>query len=85
VTFKRFGASPGEFSFGAYCTIWWLAKGEEYFEVGAPMLYEAFHDSEYDLPTKRLARINSALQEAKTFIGRRKKIASEGTMNALIH
>lgn len=79
-TFKRFGVERGEFSFGAYCTIWWVARGEEFFEVGMPMLYQAFHNPEYDKPTKKLARINTALKEAQGFIKRRKSISSEGNI-----
>jgi hypothetical protein len=77
ITFRRFGAAPGEFPYGAYLTLWWLEKGEDEFEIGVPLLFEAFHNTEYDVDTKRLARINTALKEASGFMKRRQKVARE--------
>lgn len=77
VTFKRFGVTPGEFSFGAYCTIFWIAKGEDFFEVGSPMIFDAFHNPEYDIATKKKARINTALREASGFLATRKKVRDD--------
>ena len=79
VTFKRFGVDPGDFSWGAWCTIWWVARGDDHFEVGRPMLFDAFHNSDYDFHTKRQARINSALLDARDFIMKRQS-ASEGNV-----
>lgn len=78
VTFKRFGVDKGEFSFGAYATIWWLEGKEGEFEIGVPLIFDAFHNPEYDVKTKELARINTALREAHGFIKRRKKVRANG-------
>lgn len=77
ITYQRFGVEDGEFPWGAYCTIWFIARDENFFEVGAPAIYEAFHDPQYDHPTKKQARINTAMREASGFIKDRKKIAAE--------
>lgn len=78
IQFKRFGASPGEFPFGAYLTIWWLEKGPDDFDIGVPLLFEAFHNPEYDVKTKQLARINTALVAANDFMKRKARIAKNG-------
>lgn len=76
--FRRFGVEPGEFPWGAFCTIWWVASGEEHFDAGMPMLFDAFHNPEFDIVTKRRARINTALQEARSFIIKRANIRANG-------
>lgn len=77
LTYKRFGAEPGEFSFGAYCTIWFVARDEDFFEVGAPALYEAFHNPELETGAKQMSRVNTAMKDARAFIKNRKRIVSE--------
>lgn len=78
VKFGRFGAERGEFPFGAYCTIWFLAKGEDYFELGIPMLFDAFHDPSIPNTSRQRARINKAIENAKQFTDRRRK--ARGTL-----
>lgn len=78
ITFKRFGVDPGEFSFGAYCTIWWIEGREGEFSVGMPMIFDAFHDGNYDTATKKIARVNSAIKDATRFIENRKKVNKHG-------
>lgn len=78
ITFRRFGVDPGEFSFGAYCTIWWIEGREGEFEVGMPMIFDAFHDRHLDMATKKVARINSAIQDAARFISNREKVIRNG-------
>lgn len=76
--FKKFGADRNEFPFGAYCTIWWLAKGDDHFEVGHPALYKAFHNPELDKKSKQMARLNRAMSDATHFIEKLDAVASEG-------
>lgn len=73
VTFRRFGVGRGEFPWGCYCTIWWVARGEERFDVGMPMFFDAFHNPELDLEGKKIARRNRALDDVTRFITQRKK------------
>lgn len=79
-TFKRFGVNKGEFPFGAYCTIWFAAQGEDFFLVGCPALYDAFHDKNMDINAKKAGRINNAVRDAKKFIADKKR--QEGAVNA---
>lgn len=79
IQFRRFGADdPAEFPFGAYLTIFWLEKSADDFEIGVPMLFAAFHNPEYDKETKKLARINTAINAANDFMKRRARIAKNG-------
>lgn len=73
----RFGVTRGEYPFGAYCTIWFLAKGEDFFEVGRPMLFDAFHDPNIPHSSKQDARINTAIKNA-TDISQRRKVVRRG-------
>jgi len=73
-TFKRFGVEKTDFPLGAYCTIWFVAKGEDQFDVGQPLLFERNHDPQYDTKTKRKARINTARREAYGFLETRKRV-----------
>lgn len=77
-TYKRFGAEPGDFNGGAFCTVWFVARDETFFEVGSPALYRTDHNPELDTSSKRRARINRAMKDAKEFIDRRKRVAAEG-------
>src|SRR3990167_4855120 len=70
--FRRFGVEPNEFPWGAFVTLWWLERGEGHLDVGRPMIFDAFHDPQYSRETRQLARINSALRDARDFMARRK-------------
>lgn len=78
VTYKRFGAEPEDFPCGAFCTIWFVARNEDCFEVGAPALYRTDHNPELDANSKKRARINRAVKDASDFIKYRKKVEREG-------
>ena len=78
--FKRFGATNELFGFGVYCTMWWLAEGDRVL-AGQPLLFDAFHDPEYDMDTKRRARVNTAWQEAEAFLKRREDYRAEETVH----
>lgn len=80
VTYKRFGAEPGDFTGGAFCTVWFVAQSEDFFEVGSPALYRTDHNPELDAATKKRARINRAMKDAKSFIQLRKRVAKEGNL-----
>ena len=74
--FARFGIEKGEFPLGAYATMWWVAKDEE-LDIGQPLFFDFLHNPEYDLATKKMARVNTAIREAGAFLKRRKEIAKE--------
>lgn len=74
LTFKKFGVEPNEFPYGCFATLWWISKGDEKLDTGQPLFFDAFHDPQLSAESKKLARINSALQEAKSFLMRRKKV-----------
>jgi len=78
ITFKRFGVDPLDFPNGAFCTIWFVAKNENFFEVGAPLLFDKFHDPVISHGNKQRARVNKALSEAQTFMLRREKVHLHG-------
>lgn len=73
-TFKRFGVDPGEFPNGAFCTIWFVAKSESFFELGHPLLFDKFHDPVISPGSKQMARVNKAVQEAQESISRRAQL-----------
>lgn len=59
-----------EFPMGAYCTMWWLADNEDNVRGGTPLFFDALHDVEkgWDAETKKRARLNTAVAEAKGFL-----------------
>ena len=63
VSFKRFGVSKGEFPQGCYATIWFASKDED-MDIGHPIFFDPLHNPEYDLRTKKMARVNTALKDA---------------------
>lgn len=71
IQFARMGCKPGEFPCGAYVTMWWTGKGEDRIEMAEPIFFDAFHDPGYDLPTKKQARINTAIGRAKEVMNAR--------------
>ena len=71
--FRRFDVGPTDFPYGMYITLWWVSRGDEKLDTGQPLFFDAFHDSEYSLADKKLARINSAKQTAVEFLQKRKK------------
>ena len=68
VTFKRLGVSPGEFPHGAYVTMWWLSKQEGALLFGEPLFFDALHDLDIELSSRKRARINSAILRAQSVI-----------------
>lgn len=76
--YRRFGVDPTDFPFGMFATLWWISKGDENLDTGQPMFFDAFHNPEYAKADKQRARINTAMQEAKTFLARRKKVHLNG-------
>ena len=66
--FRRFGVEDGDFDSGCYVTIWWLMKGEENMAYGHPLMFDVFHDPEYDPASKKQMRINSAIRDAMDFL-----------------
>lgn len=63
VMLKRFGVGRGEFPAGVYATIWFAAK-DEVVDIGHPIFFAPNHNPEYDLKTKKMARVNTAIKDA---------------------
>lgn len=78
VHYKRFGAEPGDFDFGAYCTMWVVGPSAEKLTTGAGMLFDFGHDPHLDQDQKKEARIRTAINDAVTFIERLEKVKREG-------
>lgn len=83
VHYRRFGVVKGDFPNGAYVTLYFLAKGEDKFDVGVPLLFDAFHNPEFggDLVTKKRARINTARLEAEGFVKARERVRRNGRLH----
>lgn len=76
VTYKRFGAEKDEFPNGAYCTLWFISRDDFKLDCGAPLLFDANHNREWDDAFREKARINTARKAAETFILTRGKQVS---------
>ena len=63
VMLKRFGVVRGEYPNGVYATIWFAAKDEQV-DIGHPIFFDPMHNPEYDLQTKKMARVNTAINDA---------------------
>lgn len=73
--YARFGIDKGDFPLGCYATLWWVAKDDD-LDIGQPVFFDFLHNPEYDLATKKIARVNTAVQEAHRFLKTRKKVRS---------
>lgn len=71
-SFAKFNVDENDFPGGCYATLWFTSCGEK-LDIGQPLFFELFHNPELSHESKREARINSALTEAKKFLDRRKK------------
>lgn len=71
VTFARMGVAKGEFPNGCYVTMWWAAQGEERMQMAEPLFCNPDHDPEYDLATRKRARINAAIKRAHEVLTQR--------------
>lgn len=69
----KFGVDPDEYPFGCYVTIWWVMKGEDRHYVAQPLFFDAFHDRQLDIESKKRARLNAAEKSAAEFLDRRKR------------
>lgn len=76
--YKKFGVSSGDFPSGMYVTLWWVSRQEDKLDTGQPLFFDILHNPELDLSTRKYARINRALKEARGFIDRRKRISLDG-------
>lgn len=75
IAFQKFGVKRGDFSFGCFCTMWSISDGDR-IVAGQPLLFDAMHDigKGWSAETKKKARINAALQCARTFILDRERV-----------
>jgi hypothetical protein len=71
VAYLRFGVEPTDYSFGCYVTFYWIGKDEKLY-FGRPLFFEAFHDPNLDLASKKKARIAAAVKDARREINRAK-------------
>lgn len=74
VTFAKFGIEPKDFPGGCYATLWWVSRKEDKLDIGQPLFFELLHNPEYGNGSKQIARINAAMNEARTFLKRRNKM-----------
>lgn len=81
-SFRRFGVDADDFPSGCYVTMWWLMKGEDHMFVGHALMFDVFHDPEYDRDSKVKMRINSAVSDANNFL---KRLESHGTEHRMVH
>lgn len=67
--FQKFPSflSEQEFPFGAWVTLWWVGKDEECRDGGV-LACHAFHEREYDVETRKKARLQAALNQAEARI-----------------
>ena len=65
----RFGVDPWDYPSGVYCTFWWAGKDEE-LHAGRPLFFEGRHEPEYDLKTRKQARLTAALKDAEAHINK---------------
>lgn len=56
--------SMDDFPMGAYVTLWWVGKDEN-LKDGGLIACEPFHEREYDLETRKKARLQAALNQAE--------------------
>lgn len=70
VPYVRRGAlSSGAFPEGCFVTWWWVAKGEDKLDRGAPLFFETTHDVDnLALSVRQKGRINAAKVAAERYI-----------------
>lgn len=64
IGYGRFGVDPSDFPFGCYVTFYWIGKDEGLF-FGRPLFFDAFHDPNLDIASKKQARIAAAVADAR--------------------
>ena len=74
ITFQKFGIGPDDFPGGCYATLWMVSRGEDKLDIAQPMFFELLHDPHMSSAGKKYARINAAVNAAKEFLDRRKKV-----------
>ena len=74
--YARFGIEKNDFPLGCYATLWWIARDDD-LDIGQPIFFDFLHDPSYDIPTKKIARVNTAVREATSFLKTRKKVRSD--------
>lgn len=79
VTLKRFGVGVEQYPFGAYVTMWGIAKGEDHIEIASILTEDAFKGSGEQAKRDRL---KAALYEAGVFISKRERLKSGINLNA---
>lgn len=78
VAFMKFGVEPDEFPDGAYCTLWFAAKGEDKLDLGLPLIFQKNHNPEYSDSMKKTGRINMAIKHAESTLKAYDKVKGSG-------
>lgn len=73
---RRFGIEPDAFPNGMYATLWWVGRRNEKLDIGQALYFDYRHNPELDLTSKKQARINRAVREAKDFIRARARAST---------
>lgn len=73
-TFQKFGVDQSDFPGGCYATFYFVTHREDRLDVGQMLFFDLFHNPEMSHESKQLARINTAVKEAKQLLERRRKV-----------
>lgn len=71
---RKFHVTKDDFPGGCFATLWWVSRQEDKLDIGQPLFFELFHDRHMSSEGKKYARINSAVNAAKEYLDRRKKV-----------
>lgn len=74
---RRFDVDADEYPRGCYVTFWWAGK-DEGLHAGRPLFFDALHERQYDLETRKKARLTAALKDAEGHIDAWKRNALNG-------
>ena len=78
IAFMKFGVKKDEFKDGAFCTLWFAAKGEDKLDLGLPLIFDKSHDPQIMGSARKHARINAAIRHAKSTIATFDKVKGAG-------
>lgn len=73
---RRFGIESYEYPNGVYATMWWVGRENEKLDIGQTLYFGHSHNPELDLASKRQARINAAVSQAREFIKTRERAST---------
>lgn len=74
---RRFGVDAEDFPRGCYVTFWWAGRDEK-LHAGRPLFFDAKHNGDYDIETRKKARLTAAIKDAEGHIDAWKRNALNG-------